>query len=64
YVTAPDRSVVGAPFQVVADNAGQAGATFNSGVLRGINGITGIWAITFEGVNTGRKAIAYFEVTP
>jgi hypothetical protein len=63
YITAPDRSVAGAPFQVTADRDGIAGASFNSAVLRGMPGMTGVWAITFEGVDTGNKGIAYFEVT-
>jgi hypothetical protein len=64
YVTAPDKSVFGAPFQVEADREGVSEiVSFNSGVLPPNIGI-GIWAITFEGIETGHKGIAYFEVTP
>lgn len=60
YATAPDRSVYGAPFQVSADGNGNVEVTFTA-----ISGIpTGVWANTFEGVTSGRKAIAYFEITP
>jgi hypothetical protein len=61
YITLPDQSVFGAPFQVEADGNGEAGATFetrNNPIFP-----TGIWAITFEGVDTHHKAIAYFEIT-
>ncbi|GAB4209047.1 MAG: hypothetical protein OHK0022_39530 [Roseiflexaceae bacterium] len=63
YVTAPDRSVYGAPFQVGADDAGLSDVvTFNT--ANDPSFPTGIWAITFEGVDSGNKAIAYFQVTP
>lgn len=59
YITAPDRSVIGAPFQIVTDGAGNAEqVTFRSQSDFPV----GIYAITFEGVSSGRKAIAYFEV--
>jgi hypothetical protein len=60
YATAPDRSVYGAPFQVTADSDGIVVVSFTA--LEDIP--TGVWANTFEGVESGRKAIAYFEVTP
>lgn len=63
YITAPDKSVFGAPFQLTADDEGIAGVvTFNSGAVPAGFG-NGIWAITFEGVDSGRKGIAYFELT-
>ena len=61
YITLPDQSVFGAPFQVEADKNGETGATFqtrNNPIFP-----TGIWAITFEGVDSHHKAIAYFEIT-
>jgi hypothetical protein len=63
YITAPDQSVFGAPFQFEADRDGIAGVvTFNSGVLPNDSRIDGIWAVTFEGVRSGNRAIAYFRV--
>lgn len=63
YITAPDQSVFGAPFQVGTDRDGVTEVvTFNSGVLPNDSRIDGIWAITFEGVESGRRAIAYFRV--
>ncbi len=61
YITLPDQSVFGAPFQVHANGAGQAG-----GVSFGTasNYPQGVWAITFEGVTSHRVAIGYFKVTP
>ena len=61
YITAPDQSVYGAPFQVQADGQGNAGpVTFgtNSQVP------TGVYAMSFEGVESRNKAIGYFAVTP
>ncbi len=63
YVTAPDRSVYGAAFQVSADDAGLSEVvTFST--VNDPSFPTGVWAITFEGVDSGHKAIAYFSVTP
>jgi hypothetical protein len=63
YITAPDRSVYGAPFQVDADSNGSSDiVTVDSGVIpAGLS--KGVWAITFEGVHSGHKGIAYFEIT-
>jgi hypothetical protein len=62
YVTAPDKSVYGAPFQVDTNDQGVAdGVTFRS--VDDPSFPTGVWAITFEGVDSGKKGIAYFEVT-
>ena len=59
YITAPDQSVFGAPFQVEADNSGTAGGvTFSSQP----SFPTGVYAITFEGVQSRNKAIAYFKI--
>jgi hypothetical protein len=61
YVTAPDQSVIGAPFQVAADRSGTSDVvTF--GTLPGFP--EGLYAITFEGVRSGRVGVAYFAVTP
>jgi hypothetical protein len=51
--------VNGAPFQVTAEDDGTVGVTFTTSTQSQI----GVWAYTFEGVDSGRKAIAYFEVT-
>jgi hypothetical protein len=59
YATMPDRSVFGAPFQITAENDGTVEVTFRSSS----DLPTGVWANTFEGVSSGRKAIAYFEIT-
>ncbi|MEI7769139.1 MAG: hypothetical protein WCI67_04125 [Chloroflexales bacterium] len=59
YATAPDQTVIGAPFQVKADGKGTTSVvTFatDSGYP------TGIYAISFEGVKSHHKAIAYFRV--
>jgi hypothetical protein len=61
YVTAPDQSVIGAPFQVTADRSGNSEVvTFatRSGFPEGV------YAMTFEGVRSGRIGVAYFAVTP
>jgi hypothetical protein len=64
YITAPDQSVFGAPFQVGVDRDGVTEVvTFDSSVLPNDSRIDGVWAITFEGTESGRRAIAYFRVT-
>lgn len=60
YITAPDLSVVGAPFQVVADGQGQSEAVT---LTTTSNFPVGTYAITFEGTQSKNKAIAYFAVT-
>ena len=60
YITLPDQSVFGAPFQVQANGSGQAGGvSFRTAT----NFPQGVWAITFEGVTSRRVAIGYFKVT-
>ncbi len=59
YVTAPDQSVIGAPFQVTADERGNVGGvrlTSNSAFP------LGIYAVTYEGTSSKRTAIAYFKI--
>ncbi|WP_129628831.1 hypothetical protein [Candidatus Oscillochloris fontis] len=57
YLTAPDQSVIGAPFQVRAGRDGTtSGVTFRSQT----NFPAGIYAFTFEGVDSHHKGIAYF----
>jgi hypothetical protein len=59
YVTAPNQSVIGAPFQVQADNEGisePAYFTTSTGTT------PGIYAFSFEGIESGHKAIAYFRI--
>lgn len=61
YITLPDQTVFGAAFQVRADSSGTSeGVSFTS--QPGFP--TGVWAITFEGVSSGHKAIAYFGIKP
>jgi hypothetical protein len=60
YATMPDQSVFGAPFQVTADEDGTVGVRFTSDS----DMMLGIWANTFEGVESHHKAIAYFQITP
>lgn len=63
YLTAPTGEVFGASFQFVADSDGVAGvATFDSALLQNNPAIDGIWAFTFEGVQSGHRAIAYFRI--
>ncbi|HEX8217616.1 MAG TPA: hypothetical protein VF914_00235 [Chloroflexia bacterium] len=59
YVTAPDQSVIGAPFQVVADDAGNVGGVSLSS---GPGFPLGVYAVTYEGTRSHRTAIAYFKV--
>jgi hypothetical protein len=65
YVTAPTQEVIGAQFQLEADRDGVACCvTFNSSIVPRNSVYEGVWAITFEGVTTGRRAIAYFRLKP
>jgi hypothetical protein len=62
YFTAPDRSVYGAPFQTETDANGVSEGVFLN--TQGLTDLpTGVWAISFEGVQSGRKAVAYFQIT-
>lgn len=59
YVTAPDQTVFGAPFHVQADSGGTSSVvTFSSQPGFPL----GIYAISFEGVKSHNKAIAYLRV--
>ncbi|MDQ6695211.1 MAG: hypothetical protein M3014_12455 [Chloroflexota bacterium] len=60
YVTVPDQSVAGAPFQAAADGSGSVGGI---GLNTDPSFPTGIWAITFEGTSSHNKAIGYFKIT-
>jgi hypothetical protein len=61
YVTAPDQSVVGAPFQITADGTGAAGTVqLNTQP----NFPLGVWAMTMEGTSSHARAIGYFKLTP
>jgi hypothetical protein len=59
YITEPSQAVFGAPFQVRADGAG-----FSEFVTLTTDGSfpKGVYAITFEGVSSRHRAIAYFRV--
>lgn len=62
YLTAPDRSVYGAPFQVDSDDEGISDVVAFNTTGFPDEGL-GVWAITFEGVESHNKGIAYFEIT-
>jgi hypothetical protein len=59
YVTAPDQSVFGAPFQLQADQSGVAGTVLFTTQR---NFPLGVWAMTMEGVSSRRVAIGYFKL--
>jgi hypothetical protein len=62
YITLPDQSVFGAPFQTTADGNGVSeSVSFQPPEDPEVP--TGIWAVTFEGIDSHNKAIGYFEVT-
>jgi hypothetical protein len=63
YITAPDSSVYGAAFQVQADDSGDSETVTVDSSAIPAGQSRGVWAITFEGVSSGRKGIAYFEIT-
>jgi hypothetical protein len=63
YFTAPDQSVFGAPFQTTADKDGVSDGVVILRTERIPNIPIGVWAISFEGVDSHNKAIAYFEIT-
>ncbi|HET9496651.1 MAG TPA: hypothetical protein VFR15_20680 [Chloroflexia bacterium] len=61
WLTAPDQSVIGAPFQIEADGSGGAGPvslqTFPDFPL-------GIYVLTMEGTTTRARAFGYFKLIP
>ncbi|WP_129673858.1 hypothetical protein [Candidatus Chloroploca sp. Khr17] len=59
YVTAPDGQVDGAPFQIGANGVG---FTDKVSFETEADIQLGVWAMTFEGVSSGHKAIAYFRI--
>ena len=61
YITRPDGSVDGAPFQIQADSSGISEPVFYQ---TRTNSQQGIWAITMEGVTSRHKAIGYFKLIP
>jgi hypothetical protein len=63
YITAPNKAVFGAPFQSVADDEGLSEIiSFNTAGVPNNSSIDGIWAITFEGVDSKHVSIAYFKI--
>jgi hypothetical protein len=60
YVTRPDGTVDGAPFQVAADEDGISEPVFYQSRTTSPQGI---WAVTMEGVDSHFKAIGYFKIT-
>ena len=61
YVTNPDQSVNGAPFQVGVDDQGYTDGVF----FRTSSGSQlGVYAITFEGTTSHFRAIGYFKLKP
>ena len=61
YYTAPTGTVVPGSSQSTADANGTVTYTFNSTGIAGAQ--LGVWAGTFEGVDSHNQAIAYFKVT-
>ncbi|MEO8286915.1 MAG: hypothetical protein ABI670_10820 [Chloroflexota bacterium] len=61
YITAPDQSVIGAPFQVDVDDSG---TTDGVGLTTSASFPQGIYAITFEGTTSHHREIGYFKVIP
>ncbi|MBA3469639.1 MAG: hypothetical protein H0T53_08340 [Herpetosiphonaceae bacterium] len=62
YGTYPDNSVDGAPFQVRATQLGDVGQNVRFTLDETYQ--IGVYATTFEGVDSGRKAIMYHRATP
>jgi hypothetical protein len=62
YVTWPDGTVIGAPFDVPTDGAGNAGNDLT--FLTDETDPVGIFIVTFEGKESKLKAYAYFRVLP
>lgn len=62
YATLPNGEVIGAPFTLKLDGAGQPDKSFR--FVPGQDLPVGIVAITFEGHSSGRKAIAYVRLQP
>lgn len=61
YITLPDQSVLGAPFQTTADSSGTTEAiTISTQPSHPL----GIWAITMEGTTSHAKAIGHFKLVP
>jgi hypothetical protein len=60
YITAPDQSVFGANFQLTTDEDGyiEGGVTFQTRS----NFPLGLWAITFEGVDSHVTKVIYFKL--
>jgi hypothetical protein len=59
YVTAPDGSVIGAPFELTADESGNVGGvTFDTGP----SFPTGVWVATMEGDTSNATAKGYFKL--
>lgn len=60
YITEPGGSVFGAPFQVQANDSGTSDVV---SVYTDSSWPAGVYAISFEGVKSHHKAIAYFQIT-
>ena len=61
YLTDPRQIVIGATFQLIADDTGTVGGAYYPSSFRDS---PGIWAFTAEGVNTHAKSIGYFKMKP
>jgi polysaccharide biosynthesis protein PslG len=66
WLTFPDQSVLDAPQRAVANDEGVA--VFNGspdiGIQTSENGDPGVYALTGQGLSSGRVAVGYFSVTP
>jgi hypothetical protein len=64
YATGPNGQVIGAEFQVVADANGRTTGASGVRLETQANSPQGTWALTMEGVSSGRRAIGYIMVLP
>jgi hypothetical protein len=61
WVNAPDQSVLGANFQVPADDSGSIGYA-GIGLTTGEDFPEGVWSFVAQGVQSKRQAIGYFRL--
>jgi hypothetical protein len=61
YWTTPNQSVYGANFQLTAD---ENGFVIGPTLIHNIYAMTGIWAVSLEGVESHHKAVAYLKLYP
>ena len=66
WITAPDGQVAGSPqpLNIAGGHQGAVSTRVDSGVLRGMAGAEGIWAVTFQGAQSSHQAIVWFKIIP